>query len=227
MDVSAWLRNLGLERYEPAFRANEITAEVLPELTDADLRELGLPLGPRKVLLRAIASLRAHSSAAGEAQEDVAPTPTDQSRHERQSTGPGQAERRQLTVMFVDLVGSTALSARLDPEDLRELMAAYHKCIAEVVGRFEGFIARYMGDGVLVYFGWPQADEADAERAVRAALATLEAVSHAAPSGERLSARIGIATGRALRKDRGCRTGLPSLRHLAPHTAQVVAPVSV
>src|SRR5215207_6281473 len=182
VDVSAWLRNLGLERYEPAFRANEITAEVLPELTDADLRELGLPLGSRKVLLRAIASLRAHSSAAGEAQEDVAPTPTDQSRHERQSTGPGQAERRQLTVMFVDLVGSTALSARLDPGDLRELMAAYHKCIAEVVGRFEGFIAKYMGDGVLVYFGWPQADEADAERAVRAALATLEAVSHAAPS---------------------------------------------
>ena len=195
MEVSAWLRNLGLERYEPVFRDNEITAEVLPELTDADLRELGLPLGPRKLLLQAIASLRARSSTPDEAQAHAAPELTDQSRHEGQLTGLGQAERRQLTVMFVDLVGSTALSARLDPEDLRELMAVYHKCIAEVVGRFGGFIAKYMGDGVLVYFGWPQADEADAERAVRAGLATLEAVGQAAPSGERLSARIGVATG--------------------------------
>src|SRR5215218_7261405 len=105
------------------------------------------------------------------------------------------AERRQLTVMFCDLVGSTALSARLDPEDLREIIAAYHKCVAEVVGRFEGFVAKYMGDGVLGYFGYPQAHENDAESAVRAALATLEAVGQAAPAGERLAARIGLASG--------------------------------
>src|SRR5919199_6616854 len=105
------------------------------------------------------------------------------------------AERRQLTVMFCDLVGSTALSARLDPEDLREVIAAYHRCVAEVVGHFDGFIARYMGDGVLVYFGWPHADEADAERAVRAALATLEAVGQAEMAGERIAARVGLATG--------------------------------
>src|SRR5215207_7048086 len=108
------------------------------------------------------------------------------------------AERRQLTVMFCDLVGSTALSTRLDPEDLRELIAAYHKCVAEVVSRFEGFVAKYMGDGVLVYFGWPHAHEADAERAVRAALATLEAVGQAAPAGECLAARIGRASGLAV-----------------------------
>src|SRR5688572_7451386 len=100
--------------------------------------------------------------------------------------------------MFCDLVGSTALSTRLDPEDLRELIAAYHKCVAGVVSRFEGFVAKYMGDGVLVYFGWPQADEADAERAVRAALATLEAVGPAAPVGEKAAARIGIASGLAV-----------------------------
>ena len=100
--------------------------------------------------------------------------------------------------MFVDLVGSTALAARLDPEDMREVIGAYHRGIAETVGRFGGFVAKYMGDGVLVYFGWPQADEADAERAVRAALATLEAVGQIAPAGERLAARIGIASGLAV-----------------------------
>ena len=100
--------------------------------------------------------------------------------------------------MFVDLVGSTALAARLDPEDMREVIGTYHRCVAETVGRFGGFVAKYMGDGVLVYFGWPQADEADAERAVRAALATLEAVGQIAPAGERLAARIGIASGLAV-----------------------------
>ena len=105
------------------------------------------------------------------------------------------AERRQLTVMFCDLVGSTTLASRLDPEDLREVIGAYHRCVTETVERFEGFVAKYMGDGVLVYFGWPQADEADAERAVRAALATLDAVGQSAPAGEPLAARVGLATG--------------------------------
>src|SRR5919202_1742605 len=104
-------------------------------------------------------------------------------------------ERRQVTVMFCDLVGSTALSARLDPEDMREVIAAYNKRVADVIGRFGGFVARYMGDGVLIYFGWPHADEADAERAVRAALATLEAVGQTELAGKRLAARIGMATG--------------------------------
>ena len=111
------------------------------------------------------------------------------------SSSMSSAERRQLTVMFCDLVGSTTLASRLDPEDLREVIGAYHRCVTETVERFEGFVAKYMGDGVLVYFGWPQADEADAERAVRAALATLDAVGQSAPAGEPLAARVGLATG--------------------------------
>src|SRR5919199_3396492 len=110
------------------------------------------------------------------------------------SSSMSSAERRQLTVMFCDLVGSTALSARLDPEDLRDVIAAYHKCVAEVGGRFEGFIARYMGDGVLVYFGYPQAHEDDTERAVRAGLALVESVARLG-TRETLEARVGIATG--------------------------------
>src|SRR3712207_5233479 len=114
------------------------------------------------------------------------------------SSSMASAERRQLTVMFCDLVGSTTLASRLDPEDLREVIGAYHRCVTETVERFEGFVAKYMGDGVLVYFGWPQADEVDAERAVRAALATLEAVGQTAPAGEHLAARVGLATGLAV-----------------------------
>src|SRR6516165_7513794 len=154
MDIGVWLRSLGLERYEPAFRENEIGPEVLPELTDADLVTLGLPLGPRKKLLKAIAALS----------EGALSSPA------------AEAERRQLTVMFCDLVGSTALSQRLDPEDLRVIIGAYHRCVAATASRFAGFVAKYMGDGVLVYFGYPEAHEDDAERAVRAGLAIIDAV---------------------------------------------------
>src|SRR5215831_4743979 len=178
MNIAAWLRSLGLERYERAFRDNDIDAAVLPELTPEDLTTLGInSVGHRRRILAAIAALH------GEAAQAVAKTPP-----------AGEAERRQLTVMFCDLVGSTALSARLDPEDLREIVGAYHRCVAETVARFAGFVAKYMGDGVLIYFGYPEAHEDDAERAVRAGLAVIDEISRlAAP--DRLNVRLGVASG--------------------------------
>src|SRR5207344_2171456 len=163
MDVVVWLRSLGLGKYEAIFRENEIDETVLPGLTAEDLKELGVAaLGHRRKLLDAIAALRTDASAkvssADAATTSSAPSASPEDR----------AERRQVTVMFSDLVGSTALSARMDPEDLREVISAYQNCVAETVQRFGGFVAKYMGDGVLVYFGYPQAHEDDAERAVRA-----------------------------------------------------------
>jgi class 3 adenylate cyclase/predicted ATPase len=181
VDISTWLRGLDLAQYEPIFRENAIDADILPELTEADLEKLGVVLGHRKRILRAIAALDAHPPA---------PPPSAAPRAE-------EAERRQLTVMFCDLVGSTALSTRHDPEDLRELIGDYHRAVAETVGRFDGFVAKYMGDGVLIYFGYPQADEDDAERAVRAGLAVIEAVGRL-PARQHLSVRLGIATGLAV-----------------------------
>jgi hypothetical protein len=168
MDLGNWLRSLGLEQYETAFRENEVDDKVLPSLTQEDLKEIGVgPVGHRRKLLDAIAQLRADTTA-------KAPPP------EAPSTAPKvtqeTAERRQVTVMFSDLVGSTALSARMDPEDLREVISAYQKCVAATVQRFGGFVAKYI-DGVLVYFGYPQAHEDDAERAVRAGLELTAAVT--------------------------------------------------
>src|SRR4249920_2678479 len=186
MDLRGWLRSLGLERYEAAFRENEIDETVLPSLTAEDLKDLGVGIvGHRRKLLDAIAVLRAYASAKAPTAETppILPKPP-------QDT----AERRQVTVMFSDLVGSTALSARMDPEDLREVISAYQKCVAETVQRFGGFVAKYMGDGVLVYFGYPQANEDDAEQAVRAGLALIEAVGDL-KSGTPLQTRVGIATG--------------------------------
>src|SRR5262249_8316781 len=162
MDVVVWLRSLGLEEYEAAFRDNKIDERVLPNLTQEDLKEIGVgPVGHRRILLDAITALRGDTG-------PKAP-PTDVAATSAPSVPPeDHAERRQVTVMFSDLVGSTALSARMDPEDLREVILAYQKCVAETVQRFGGFVAKYMGDGVLVYFGYPQAHEDDAERAVRA-----------------------------------------------------------
>ena len=169
MDLGCWLRTLGLGQYEAIFRKNEIDDIVLLSLTAEDLKELGVsPLGHRRKLLDAIAALRADASA--KAPGSDAPPAID-------ITAKDTAERRQVTVMFSDLVGSTALSARMDPEDLREVISAYQKCVAETVRRFDGFVARYMGDGVLVYFGYPQAHEDDAERAVRAGLELIAAVA--------------------------------------------------
>jgi class 3 adenylate cyclase len=184
MDVAAWLQSLGLERYEPPFRHNEIDWEVLPKLTSEDLKEIGVvAIGHRRKLLDAIASLGAVPPAA-----TVTAAPRD-------APAPADAERRQLTVMFCDLVGSTALSSRLDPEDLRELIGAYHRVVTEVVAGFDGFVSRYMGDGVLVYFGYPQAHEDDAERAVRAGLGAIDAVRRLDVKSVKLQARVGIATG--------------------------------
>jgi len=166
MDIGGWLRGLGLERYEQAFRENEIDLRVLPELTADDLKELGVAaIGHRRLLLKAIADLAAGAGRA--AAEDVPAASL--------ATAAAEAERRQLTVMFCDLVGSTPLSTRFDPEDLREIVGAYHRCVADTVGRFGGFVAKYMGDGVLIYFGYPEAHEDDAERAVRAGLAVIDA----------------------------------------------------
>src|SRR6185369_2216122 len=155
MDVSGWLRALGLERYEAAFRENEISEKVLPNLTAQDLKDLGISaVGHRRILLDAIAALRASASVL--AAPPDAPQATDQ-------VVKDTAERRQVTVMFSDIVGSTALSTRMDPEDLRDIISAYQRRVAETVRRFGGFVARYMGDGVLIYFGYPQAHEDDAE----------------------------------------------------------------
>jgi class 3 adenylate cyclase len=188
VDVAAWLRGLGLQQYEQAFRDNAIDAEVLPELTDADLEKLGMLLGHRKRFRKAVVGLGPSSSHPDASTDDVAA----QSRTRELS-----AERRQLTVMFVDLVGSTALATRLDPEDLREIIGAYHRCVADTVAHFGGFVAKHMGDGVLVYFGYPQAHENAAEQAVRAGLALVDAVRRL-PEPEPLRVRIGIGTGQVV-----------------------------
>jgi class 3 adenylate cyclase/tetratricopeptide (TPR) repeat protein len=189
MDIAVWLRGLGLEEYEPAFRDNRIDAEVLPDLTEAHLASLGLPLGPRLKLLKAIAAL--HEGAMPAREPDPPSEP-----QLPPATLPSSAERRQLTVMFCDLVGSTALSARLDPEDLRAVIGAYHRCAAAAIEGTGGFVAKYMGDGVLAYFGYPRADEHDAERAVRAGLQLVAAVPRLDTAAEtRLQVRVGIATG--------------------------------
>jgi class 3 adenylate cyclase/predicted ATPase len=184
VDIAAWLRGLGLEQYEPAFRANEIDERVLPSLTSEDLREIGVvPIGHRRRLLDAIAALATQAPVIAETTVS------------RETPAPANAERRQLTVMFCDLVGSTELSTRLDPEDLREVIAAYHRAVAGVVAGFDGFVAKYMGDGVLVYFGYPRAHEDDAERAVRAGLGVIDAIGRLDVKFAQLHARIGIATG--------------------------------
>jgi class 3 adenylate cyclase/tetratricopeptide (TPR) repeat protein len=184
MDIEPWLRGLGLERYVPAFRDNDIDAEVLPKLTADDLIGLGVTsIGHRRKLLDAIATFAAEGPATS-----ATAVPLDAPA----SVG---AERRQLTVMFCDLAGSTALSSRLDPEDLREVLSAYHKAVAEVVAGFGGCVAKYMGDGVLVYFGYPRAHEDDAERAVRAGLTLVERIGRLEGGPGALASRIGIATG--------------------------------
>jgi hypothetical protein len=166
-EIGDWLQKLGLGQYAQRFAENDITFGILPHLTDQDLKELGVSsLGHRRQLLLSIAELKGGEAGSPKpATEDIAPV-----------TAHDTAERRQVTVMFSDLVGSTALSARMDPEDLREVISAYQKCVAETVQRFGGFVAKYMGDGVLIYFGYPQAHEDDAERAVRAGLELVTAV---------------------------------------------------
>jgi class 3 adenylate cyclase/tetratricopeptide (TPR) repeat protein len=185
-EIDGWLRRIGLEQYSQTFHDNGVDLSVLPDLTDQDLEKLGLLLGHRRKVLRAIADLEANrkTATAVATATPVSPRQVD------------TAERRQLTVMFCDLVGSTALSTRLDPEDMREIIGSYHRCCADLIARAGGFVARYMGDGVLAYFGYPQAHEHDAERAVRAGLGLVDAVPKLKTAvGDPLQVRVGIATG--------------------------------
>src|SRR4051812_44824129 len=194
MDVGAWLRELDLDQYEAAFRENGVSEKDLPHLTAEDLQDLGVvAVGHRRRLLVAIEALRLKSMPAGDPVPSSPGPPIDPgSQPDASETA---AERRPLSVMFCDLIGSTALSARLDPEDLREVIRSYQARVAATIQPFNGFIARYVGDGVLIYFGWPQAHETDAERAVRAGLAVATAVSETTMGGEPLQVRVGIATG--------------------------------
>src|SRR5579863_10109088 len=181
-EIADWLRKLGMPEYAQRFAENGIDVSALRHLTDQDLKEIGVLLGHRRKMLAAIGELTPAAPAK--------PVPAIEVEPKTQDT----AERRQVTVMFSDLVGSTALSARMDPEDLREVISAYQRCVADTVRRFGGFVAKYMGDGVLVYFGYPQAHEDDAERAVRAGLELVAAVA-ALNSPVSLQTRVGIATG--------------------------------
>ena len=181
-DLAHWLEKLGMSEYAQRFAENGISVAALRHLTDQDLKDMGVLLGHRRIMLAAIQGLAGDSSAATKAATAGDAKVQD------------TAERRQVTVMFSDLVGSTALSARVDPEDLREVISAYQKCVAETVQRSGGFVAKYMGDGVVVYFGYPQAHEDDAERAVRAGLELIAAVS-ALKAANPLQTRVGIATG--------------------------------
>ncbi len=187
-DIRHWLEVLGLGKYGDVFAENEIDFETLPRLDTEDLKELGLPIGPRKKLLAAIEAMDMAASSA------VAGIDT----NNQQITRVGEAERRQLTVMFCDLVGSTALSTRLDPEEYREVIRSYQDACAGMITRYDGYVAKFMGDGVLAYFGWPRGHENDAERAISAGLGVVEAVGDIAPAdGETkpLAVRIGVATG--------------------------------
>ena len=181
-DMAEWLASIGLGEYAQRFAENAIDLAIVGDLTEQDLKDLGVLLGHRRKLMRAIAEL--NPTPAAPVQTATKPVPRK------------DGERRQLTVMFCDLVGSTALSARLDPEDMRQVIASYHACLGEVIGRYQGMIARYMGDGVLTYFGYPRAQEDDAEQAVRAALALVDAVANLRTNvSGALQLRVGIATG--------------------------------
>ena len=188
MNVGVWLRSLGLGQYEAAFRDNEIDGPVLPKLTVADLKDLGVAvIGHRRKILSAIEALKAPSASLAEVAAPATSAP---------AAPPDAAERRQLTVMFSDLVGSTALSARLDPEDMRQIIRAYQDACSGVVARYDGFVAKFMGDGILAYFGFPRAHEDDAARAVHAGLELAEvAAGLQTPTREKLAVRVGIATG--------------------------------
>ena len=180
--IADWLEKLGMAEYAERFAENKIDVSVLRHLTDQDLKDIGVPLGHRRKILAAIGELT------------DAPPATLESAAGMEPKAQEFAERRHVTMMFSDLVGSTALSARMDPEDLREVISAYQKCVAETVQRFAGFVAKFLGDGVLVYFGYPQAHEDDAEQAVGAGVELIKAVN-ALKTDAALQTRVGIATG--------------------------------
>src|SRR6516162_3316109 len=184
MGTAEWLESIGLGEYAQRFAENAIDFSILRDLTDQDLKELGVLLGHRRKMLRAIAGL------------DEAPIAPSDSTTEPKPELRDEAERRHLTVVFCDLVGSTALSTRLDPEDMWRVVTSYQAAIAAVIGRYQGMIAQYMGDGVLAYFGYPVAQEDSAVQAVRAALEIIDKVANVRTDvGGTLQVRIGIATG--------------------------------
>ena len=187
-NLNKWLNENGLAQYADVLEKNAVDLDVLPELSEQDLTDLGIPLGHRKRLLKALReSFGSHSVPTA--------SPANENSDEREEqTVTSAGERRQLTVMFCDLVGSTALSEKLDPEELRSLLHDYRTVCGEVIARYEGFVARYVGDGILTYFGWPKAHEDDAERSIRAALEIVESVKTINPAGS-MHVRIGIATG--------------------------------
>ncbi len=190
-DIQSWLAELGLEKYAEAFAEAEIEIGDLHRLSEDDLKELGLPLGPRRRLNDAVKLLSGNAASAASSATPVAAVAS-----EIETSPQSDAERRHLTVMFVDLVGSTEMATRMDAEDMRDVITSYQNTVAGVVSRYEGFVAKFMGDGVLCYFGWPRANEDDAERAVRAGLSIIDAVKKVkAPNGSPLSTRVGIATG--------------------------------
>jgi class 3 adenylate cyclase len=214
MDIGAWLRQQGLEQYEPAFRENKIDSEILPRLTAEDLKDIGVALvGDRRRLLEAIAALREGTTASETASKPVdsrpraahevavvsnPAAPVERASETARALPAGQ--RRHLTVMFCDLVGSTSIAAQLDAEEWRDIVADYHRAVKDAVTRFGGHVAKNLGDGALVYFGFPHAQENDAERALRAGLALLDAIAGQslalmARNAPRLAARIGIHTG--------------------------------
>jgi class 3 adenylate cyclase/ABC-type lipoprotein export system ATPase subunit len=182
-DIDIWLQSLGLEKYGEILASHDIDLAVAPDLTEQDLEKLGLSLGHRRKFIAAAAKLRG-------------PPPAVASPPGQPSPQPAPVERRQVTVVFIDLVGSTALGRQLDPEDLIRLLRQYREACVAVIGKYDGFIAQYLGDGILVYFGFPQAQEHAAERAVRAALEIVETVGQLKqPDGPPLQCRLGIATG--------------------------------
>jgi class 3 adenylate cyclase len=185
-DIAMWLEGLGLGEYAPAFADNSVELQHLRHLSEDDLKELGLPLGPRRHLQAAITELADAPTIASLVTADS----------KAEEFAPAEAERRQLTVLFCDLVGSTALAAQLDPEDMRAIIGDYHRCCAETIERNGGFVAKYMGDGVLAYFGYPNAHEHDAERAVNAGLSLTNVVPKLPTMADSpLNVRVGIATG--------------------------------
>jgi class 3 adenylate cyclase/predicted ATPase len=194
MDVASWLRDLGLEQYAPAFGENDVDGEVLLELTADDLISIGVTsVGHRRKLLAAIAAMKSETASTRTADASAEPSQTSVP---VSAARPTEAERRQLTVMFCDLVGSTELSARLDPEDLSDVIGAFQKACVNAVTGFGGSVAKYMGDGALVYFGYPEAHEDDAERAIRAGLALIDALTATRLRFPLLpQIRVGIATG--------------------------------
>jgi class 3 adenylate cyclase len=198
-----WLRHIGLESYAEVFAVNGVDFEALRVLTEEDLTQLGLLLGHRRKLLNALAELTENAASASSRSPVEA---ADQ-------RGTSQAEHRHLTVMFCDLVGSTELSRKLDPEELRDLLQAYQSACGEVIGRYEGHEAQYLGDGLMTYFGWPRAHEDDPVRAVRAGLEVAQIVlrfNASTPVSARRNphgpgCRRGNRTGGCFNSESGCR----------------------